>query len=115
MNLDLDIPEIPNIIHYAIPFFVLTLVIEILISSKKNMHSYTFKDAAASISMGLGNVFIGLFAKALVLAALTYVYMNFRFFTIPFSWWAWLLVFFADDLCYYWFHRISHENRFFWA
>jgi len=115
MNLELDIPEIPNIIHYAIPFFVLTLIIEILISSKKNMHSYTFKDAAASISMGLGNVFIGLFAKALVLAALTYVYMNFRFFTIPFSWWAWLLVFFADDLCYYWFHRISHENRFFWA
>ena len=115
MNLELDIPEIPNIIYYAIPFFVLTLIIEILISSKKNMNSYTFKDAAASITMGLGNVFIGVFAKALVLAALTYVYMNFRFFTIPFSWWAWLLVFFADDLCYYWFHRISHENRFFWA
>ena len=115
MNPVIDIPEIPNLIHYAIPFFILTLVIEIVLTSKRRMASYTFKDAAASISMGLGNVFIGLFAKALVLSALTYVYLNFRFFTIPFTWWAWILVFLADDFCYYWFHRISHENRFFWA
>ena len=40
MNLLPNIPEIPNIIHYAIPFFILTLVIEILISAKKNMASY---------------------------------------------------------------------------
>ena len=26
-----------------------------------------------------------------------------------------MLLFFADDLSYYWFHRISHESRFFWA
>ena len=115
MNPLIDIPEIPNLIHYAIPFFILTLVIEIVITSRKHMASYTFKDAAASISMGLGNVFIGLFAKALVLSALTYVYLNFRIFTIPFVWWAWILVLLADDFCYYWFHRISHENRFFWA
>ncbi len=109
------IPDIPNLIHYAIPFFVLTVVLEVLITSKRNMQAYTFKDAAASISMGLGNVLIGLFAKALVLGALTWVYLNWRFFTLPFAWWSWLLVFLADDLCYYWFHRVSHENRFFWA
>ena len=115
MNMPIDIPEIPNMIHYAIPFFVLTLLLEVVVTSKKKMSSYTFKDAAASITMGLGNVLISLFAKTLVLAALTYVYLNLRIFTLPFAWWAWLLVFFADDFCYYWFHRISHENRFFWA
>jgi len=115
MNPNIDIPEIPNLIHYAIPFFILTLIIEIVLTSRRQMKSYTFKDAAASISMGLGNVFIGLFAKALVFSALTYVYLHFRIFTIPFVWWAWILVLLADDFCYYWFHRISHENRFFWA
>jgi sterol desaturase/sphingolipid hydroxylase (fatty acid hydroxylase superfamily) len=30
-------------------------------------------------------------------------------------WWVWVLVFFADDLAYYWFHRVSHESRVFWA
>ena len=111
----IQIPEIPNLIYFAIPFFIVTLIIESIITSKKNMNSYTLKDASASISMGLGNVFLGIFAKIIVLAALTYVYMNFRFFTIPFVWWAWILIFFAEDLAYYWFHRISHENRFFWA
>lgn len=111
----IQIPEIPNLIYYAIPFFIVTLIIESVITTKKNMHSYTLKDASASISMGLGNVFLSIFAKGIVLGALTYVYLNFRFFTIPFTWWAWILIFFAEDLTYYWFHRISHENRFFWA
>ena len=26
-----------------------------------------------------------------------------------------LSLFLLDDFCYYWFHRISHESRFFWA
>lgn len=115
MELPIHIPEIPNLIHYAIPFFVLTLVIEVVYTSFKKMNAYTTKDAAASITMGLGNVFIGLLSKVMVLGLLTILYMNIRIFTIPFNWWAWLLIFFADDFCYYWFHRISHENRFFWA
>ena len=27
----------------------------------------------------------------------------------------WVALFFADDLAYYWFHRVSHESRVFWA
>ena len=46
-----EVPEIPNLIHYAIPFFILTLVAEVWITSRKQMKAYTFKDAAASISM----------------------------------------------------------------
>jgi sterol desaturase/sphingolipid hydroxylase (fatty acid hydroxylase superfamily) len=33
----------------------------------------------------------------------------------PGDWWVWVLLFFADDLSYYWFHRVSHESRAFWA
>ncbi|MDH3321342.1 MAG: sterol desaturase family protein [Flavobacteriaceae bacterium] len=109
------VPEIPNLIYYAIPFFIITLVIEIIISHKKKNNAHTLKDTSASITMGLGNVFLNILAKTLVLGALTYIYLNFRLITMPFSWWAWVLIFFADDFAYYWFHRISHENRFFWA
>lgn len=111
----MEVPHIPDLILYAIPFFIVTLILEIIITNKKKMKSYTLKDASASISMGLGNVFLGIFAKVIIFGALTYIYLNFRFFTIPFVWWAWILIFFADDFAYYWFHRISHENRFFWA
>ena len=29
--------------------------------------------------------------------------------------WAWIALFLADDFSYYWFHRISHSSRYFWA
>ena len=31
------------------------------------------------------------------------------------EWWTCVLLFFADDLAYYWFHRVHHEVRVFWA
>ncbi|WP_417866217.1 sterol desaturase family protein [Xanthomarina gelatinilytica] len=108
-------PEFPNLIHFAIPFFIASMLLELFITTKKNIKSYEPKDALTSIAMGLGNVFIGLLSKGLVLLALFFVYENFRIFTIPIAWWSFVLLFFADDFSYYWFHRISHECRLFWA
>jgi sterol desaturase/sphingolipid hydroxylase (fatty acid hydroxylase superfamily) len=108
-------PNFPPIIIYAIPFFVFAMLLEFVVSSSKNMKSYTAKDAFSSIAMGLGNVFIGFLSKLFVFAALYYVYESFRIFTIPITWWSFVILFFLDDFSYYWFHRTSHENRFFWA
>lgn len=110
----MNIPEFPNLIHYAIPFFVITVILEIVLTIKIKMDEYEFKDAGTSIAMGLGNVVVGLFTKGMILGIFLFLY-QFRFFTIPFVWWSWVLLFFADDFCYYWFHRIIHENRLFWA
>ena len=108
-------PNFPPIIIYAIPFFVFAMLLEFFVASAKNIKSYTAKDAFSSIAMGLGNVFIGFVSKLFVFAALYFVYENLRIFTIPISWWSFMILFFLDDFSYYWFHRTSHENRFFWA
>ena len=108
-------PYFPPIIIYAIPFFVFAMLLEFFVASAKNIKSYTAKDAFSSIAMGLGNVFIGFVSKLFVFAALYYVYENFRVFTIPITWWSFIILIFLDDFSYYWFHRTSHENRFFWA
>ena len=108
-------PNFPPIIIYAIPFFVLAMLLEFFVASAKNIKSYTAKDAFSSIAMGLGNVFIGFVSKLFVFAALYYVYENLRIFTITITWWSFIILFFLDDFSYYWFHRTSHENRFFWA
>ena len=108
-------PNFPPVIIYAIPFFVLAMLLEFFVASAKNIKSYTAKDAFSSIAMGLGNVFIGFVSKLFVFAALYFVYENLRIFTIPISWWSFMILFFLDDFSYYWFHRTSHENRFFWA
>lgn len=111
----MEIPQIPDLIVYAIPFFAISVIIEGIIIARKNPGSYMIKDALASISMGLGNVGIGFISKLLVIFVITFLYENFRLSTLPFAWWTWLIVLFADDLCYYWAHRFGHESRLFWA
>lgn len=107
--------QFPNIILYAIPFFILAMGIEIVYTIKFNLKSYHTKDSVTSLSMGIGNIILGFISKAIVIAAFYFVYNNFRIFTIPLTWWSFILIFFADDFCYYWFHRVSHQCRLFWA
>jgi sterol desaturase/sphingolipid hydroxylase (fatty acid hydroxylase superfamily) len=107
--------DFPDIILYAIPFFVLAMLLELYVTAKQHIKTYETKDAFSSIVMGLGNVALGFASKALVLLVFTWVYTNFKLFEIPVAWWSFGLLFFADDFAYYWFHRISHECRLFWA
>ncbi|NBA87537.1 sterol desaturase family protein [Emticicia sp. CRIBPO] len=107
----------PNLIIYAIPFFVVTVILEaVLITREQRERWIEAKDSYTSIALGLGNVFTGLFTKALIFGIYTFLYENFRFFTLDTSqWWVWVLAFFADDFSYYWFHREAHLIRWFWA
>lgn len=105
----------PNIIVYAIPFFVISVLVEYYVFTKRNSKKYNIKDAISSISMGIGNVILGIFSKIIVLFIFYLVYDNIKLFDIPITWWSFLILFFAEDLSYYCFHRTSHQTRFFWA
>ncbi|WP_207510879.1 sterol desaturase family protein [Longitalea luteola] len=104
----------PEILYFAIPGFVVLLLLEAWYSWKEQKEYYEIKDTFSSLAMGIGNVVSGLLAKLVVLAAFMLVY-KVRLFTLPFTWWMWVLAFFADDLSYYWFHYTSHNMRWFWA
>ncbi len=104
----------PNLIHWAIPFFVAFVLLEVAISAWQKRKLYEAKDAFSSIAMGLGNVFTGLVSKAIVFGAFTFVH-QWALFDLGYHWWVWLLAFFGDDFSYYWFHRSSHNVRFLWA
>ncbi len=108
-------PEFPNILVSAVPAFIILIIVEVIYALKTQRELYEVKDAATSISLGLGNLFIGIATKAFILLFFVWIYEH-RLFTIPHTiWWAWVLCFFADDFSYYWFHRISHNVRWFWA
>jgi sterol desaturase/sphingolipid hydroxylase (fatty acid hydroxylase superfamily) len=103
-----------NLIHLAIPGFLLLLLVEVVAAAWMQHDLFEWKDTAASLTMGIGNVLIGLFTKVVLLASYSFVH-RFAIFNIGYQWWAWVLLFFAEDLTYYVFHRTSHECRFFWA
>ena len=103
-----------NLIHYAIPAFIILLLLEVAVAAYEKKDWYDTKDTFSSLAMGIGNVIIGLVGKGLVLGAYFIVY-QFRLFDLGTQWWVWLLLFFAEDLSYYWFHYTSHSVRYFWA
>ena len=76
---------------------------------------YSRRDTTASIGMSLGNFALNLLMGGVVLAGLSAAY-RWRLLTLsPASPWSWVAIFFLDDFIYYWFHRISHECRLWWA
>lgn len=105
----------PDLIHFAIPGFVLLLLAEAVFDTLNKRELYEVRDTFSSLAMGIGNVLTGLFTKGLIFAVYLWIY-QFRVFTLePHHWWVWVAVLFADDFSYYWFHRVSHSCRYFWA
>jgi sterol desaturase/sphingolipid hydroxylase (fatty acid hydroxylase superfamily) len=104
----------PDLIQLAIPAFIALMLVEAIVGVLLQREIYEVKDAAASISMGLGNLATDLLAKVVQFSILTFLY-RFAIFHIDYQSWAWVLLFFCDEFSYYWFHRVSHECRIFWA
>ena len=100
----------------ATPFFILLVIAEILAAKfAKTRTNYEARDTATSLAMGLGSTVAGVLIGGLVAGVTLWVYQH-RVFTIPMTAvWAWLAIFFLEDLTYYGFHRLSHERRFWWA
>ncbi|HEY4240611.1 MAG TPA: sterol desaturase family protein [Kofleriaceae bacterium] len=106
-----------NLVLYSIPAFIVLVALEILWARKHPLvRGYEVKDTAASLSMGLINVGISAGAKFLSIPFFAILYEH-RLIDIPatIGAWSWLVLFFAEDLSYYWFHRAHHEIRLLWA
>lgn len=105
----------PALLYYAIPGFLILLSLEAWFSYKEQKHLYEKNDTWSSLGLGIGNVIIGFFTKALIFALFSFLY-QFRIFNLEAHvWWFWLLLFLSDDFSYYWFHRTSHQVNWFWA
>ena len=107
-----------EVLYYAFPYFVLLLIVEFL--SFRHLESdglvgYDLRDSRTSITMGIGNVIINVGWKFAVLAVYALLYELAPWHLPTDAWGVWVALFFADDFSYYWFHRVSHESRVFWA
>jgi len=105
-----------DVVALAVPFFILAVILEIVLARLGRARAnYEARDTFASLGMGLGRNIAGLLTAGLVFAATIWVWKH-RAFTVPFgAWWGWVAIFFLEDLTYYWFHRLSHERRVWWA
>ncbi len=110
-----------NLLIYSIPGFLTLLALEVLWTRRRQRagaapRGYEKRDTWASLTMGVGNVLISAFTTLGAIALWNWGYQH-RVLSLgqPLVAWSWLLLFFAEDLCYYWFHRSHHEVRLLWA
>jgi sterol desaturase/sphingolipid hydroxylase (fatty acid hydroxylase superfamily) len=103
-----------NLTVYFVPVFAICILAENIIARKRQPERFQIKDSFTSIIMGIGSVLINLVTATIVITEYKFV-SQFAIFKIEPVWWSWLVLLFAEDFCYYWFHRIGHESRFFWA
>ena len=106
--------ELPDPVAYAVPAFVLCILLEMLLTRRRGVGRYDWRDTGASLTLGLGSTVAGLLFGGAVLATGLKVFEH-RLFDIPWAWWAFVVCFVLDDLAYYAFHRSAHRVRWFWA
>ncbi|OHX64627.1 sterol desaturase family protein [Flammeovirga pacifica] len=101
-----------KLLYFALPVFMIAIIIEYQVAKEK----YKRKDTQVSLLMMVFAAIVEFLPK--VAAFIFFFYLND---ISPLKdivqrrWWAWLLLFFLDDFSYYWFHRLNHEVRLFWA
>lgn len=105
---------LPNMVLLAIPAFAALVTLEIAAWRLARRGRYETRDTAASLTMGIVNLGIGVATGALIIGVHELAYQH-RLFELDRSWWVFLLCFLGQDLAYYWFHRLAHERRWMWA
>lgn len=105
-----------GLIVLSIPIFFLLIGIELLISKLKHLPYYRFNDAITNLSCGIGSQVIGILIKALTVGGYIFIY-NYSPWKgkISTDWWMWILLWFAVDFFYYWFHRLAHQVSILWG
>ncbi len=112
-----------NLVLYSIPAFIVLILIELAWSRRardtpryQHIRGYETRDTFASLSMGIINVAVAAGAKLLSIPFFAVLYEH-RFVDVVAATgaWSWLVLFVAEDFCYYWFHRCHHQVRALWA
>jgi sterol desaturase/sphingolipid hydroxylase (fatty acid hydroxylase superfamily) len=105
---------------FAIPLFFALMAWEYRVIRRRReagdtrLRGYSKPDSWASISMGIGSIFL-VGALHLAVFALAVWLWRFRFFDLGGGWTGFLAAMLAWDFTFYWEHRFNHVVRFGWA
>ena len=112
-----------DLIAFAVPFFLLALLIELFADWQKGSGFYRSNDAINSLSAGMLSSTTGYFTKFLSILLWGLVLQNFALIDMQLTWFdfsprgvvLWVAAALGWDFCYYWAHRFGHEISVLWA
>lgn len=105
-----------NYLAFAIPAFFVFLFLEYGIAVKlKKTHLFKYESSISNLSIGIAERLLNLFISASFYSLFFWIYTNYALFSIPNTWWVWILLILVTDLVWYWYHRLGHEVNILWA
>lgn len=105
-----------NYIILAVPFFVLAILVEVLLSHRKKLRTYRLHDSIANLGCGVGSQAFAAVTGAFGLYVYHQLQSHVGLLTISeSSVLAWVALLLIDDFCYYLYHRGSHRVNVLWA
>lgn len=102
------------IILYAIPVFILLIVLEAVVDRHSGRGFYRLNDALGSLATGMLNRTMGFVTLYLNWAAYTTLFGYIGYVELPQTALIWVVAFIVYDLFYYWSHRLAHTYSLFW-
>ncbi|MEO1052036.1 MAG: sterol desaturase family protein [Bacteroidota bacterium] len=106
--------DLPPIIVWAAPVMLSLVAAEWILSYYKKKDFYDGKDTLAAAVVGLVNVALSFLIKSINFGIIIF-FWNLVPWTIPHTWWSYVLCLIFIDFWRYWAHRVAHESRFWWA
>lgn len=106
--------DIPNIILWAVPVMLFFTVVEMVVTYYQEKDYYEKKETIGSILVGIGNLIVSAVLKLSLLYLFIWVY-NLLPWRMALQWWTLIPCYILYDFFSYWAHRVSHEQRFWWA
>ncbi len=104
-----------NIQHFSILVFCAFVIAESIASRRRNLELYDARDSLANVVTGAVTFITKIGIQGLSYLLYYYLY-QYAIFKIPEESIIWLGVgFLLNDFLFYWYHRMSHEVRLFWA
>ncbi|WP_062261611.1 sterol desaturase family protein [Endozoicomonas arenosclerae] len=105
-----------DIIVYAIPIFLVMIVMEVVATIIRKKDYYRLNDAINSLSAGMMSITSGIISKIVEIAIYTGIFSLLAPIKFDSSeLWVWIVAFVFYDFCYYWTHRMGHEINILWA
>ncbi len=96
-------------------FAILAALVEALVLSRRNPGTYDWGAYWASLAVGVGRRLTDFLPLAIAMPGGQWLYEHRLIEANLNTWWGILLMFLGLEFCYYWYHRVSHEVRWFWA
>lgn len=105
-----------NIIAFAVPLFTFLMVLEYLLSLKKQRKNiFQFDEVIANLNTGIAERLCDLFTTGLFFFFFSWIYRHFALFEFQSGIITWILLFLLTDLVWYWYHRVGHQVNLFWS